>query len=149
MSQPRRLTDDQLTALQRHIALIDETLPWTPTTDREGPDHPWVDVWGGDGDLLLEVGENLAYGVMGPDLADALVSLASHASAVVDELCRVRGVAAKLADRDFVNAWMSGVWQHTTRASEANLDAQARRFAEALIAEVRQLIGGPDGGKLT
>ncbi len=56
MSQPHRLTDDQLTVLQEQVTLITRTLPWTPTNDRESPDHPWVDVWGGDGDLLLEVG---------------------------------------------------------------------------------------------
>ena len=149
MSQPRRLTDDQLTALQRHIALIDETLPWTPTTDREGPDHPWVDVWGGDGDLLLEVGENLAYGVMGPDLADALVSVASQASAVVEELRHVRRMAAQLTDPAFVRAWVGGVWSQIMihpDADAAGADALAERVSVALLAELQQMLTGIGDG---
>ncbi len=148
MFQPHRLTDDQLTMLQEHVDLITRTLPWTPTTDRESPEHPWVDVWGGDGDLLLEVGDNLAYDVYGPDLAAALVALASHASAALTELRRVRRMATQLADPAFVRAWVGGVWAQilTQPDADAGADALAERVSVALLAELQQMLTGPDDG---
>lgn len=148
MSQPHRLTDDQLTVLQEQVALITRTLPWTPTNDRESPEHPWVDVWGGDGDLLLEVGDNLAYDVYGPDLAAALVALASQASAALTELRRVRRMAAQLADPAFVRAWVGGVWSQmmTQPDADAGADALAERVGVALLAELQQMLTGPEDG---
>lgn len=89
-STDKRLTAQELRRLGHALELIGRTLPWTATTDRISPDHPWVDVWGGDGDLLLEVGDNLAYEVYGPDLAAALIRVVSAVPMLLSEVEQLR-----------------------------------------------------------
>jgi hypothetical protein len=97
---------------------------------------------------LLEVGDNLAYDVYGPDLAAALVALASQASAALTELRRVRRMAAQLADPAFVRAWVGGVWSQmmTQPDADAGADALAERLGVALLAELQKMLTGPEDG---
>ncbi len=90
MTRPKKLSNRELRRVGKALELIGRTLPWTPTGDRESAEHPWIDIWGGDGDLLLEVGDNLAYDVYGPDLAKALITVVNAAPLLLDEVERLR-----------------------------------------------------------
>jgi hypothetical protein len=50
--------------------------PWTATSDALSPDHPWTDVWGGDGDCVALIGDAWAGDVVpSPVVADALLTV--------------------------------------------------------------------------
>lgn len=95
VTHPKTLSERELRRVEKALELINRTLPWF---DGESPEHPWIDIWGGDGDLLLEVGDNLAYDVYGADLAKALITVVTAASLLVDEVTQIR----------MVREWASG-----------------------------------------
>lgn len=90
MTRPKKLSARELRRVAKALELIGRTLPWSATGDSESPEHPWIDIWGGDGDLLLEVGDNMAYDVYGPDLAKALITVVTAAPVLLAEVERLR-----------------------------------------------------------
>ncbi len=84
-------TTADLHRLTHHAHLLAKVLPCT-LTDSQSPDHPWVDVWGPDGDQILQVGGNLAYEVYASDLAQAVVASMDALPRLLAEVQRLQAL---------------------------------------------------------
>ena len=84
-------TTEDLTRLTHQAHLLATLLPCT-LVDSQSPDHPWVDVYGADGDQILQVGDHLAYDVTVPDLAEAVVASMDALPRLLAEVQRLQAL---------------------------------------------------------
>ena len=84
-------TPADLHRLTHYAHVLATVLPCT-SIDVQSPDHPWVDVYGADGDQILQVGENLADAVTALDLADAVVASMDALPRLLAEVQRLQAL---------------------------------------------------------